>query len=804
MLSNYIKIAIRNLKRRKISTVITATGLIIGITSFLFILQYVAFEFSVNTFHKNSDNIYRVVAEYENGEISDFLPPAIAPSVAEQVAGVANGTRFSTGICSGIIEVESPGNSAPVTFRESSCMFADDQLFNIFTLDLLEGVPDLETPANAIVSVSLAKKYFGRENVTGEELTFYNQFGDVTYTIAGVIRDLPETSSVDFDILLSFNTLINNGAAWSDPMGWDNGFANHFLLLENGVNPTDIASTVNDLATSVNPNINISMILQPFDEIHLGAGFNYPLPTSGSLVQVLLIFGVAILIMVIGWANYINLSTAQGLERAKQVGIQQTAGATKIQLMSQFLMETLLFTAFGLAVSIALVELLQPYFNQLIDKPLSLSILNLQFTWIFGALFFVIGTVAAGGYVAFVMTSLRPSEILKGAKGSSAKGLRLRKVLVVAQFAISIILIVVTVVFVNQLQFMQDKDLGMDLENRMVVRGPSINKDGQNQSTDAFKDKIASFSFVNRFAGSNNVPGNGYNFSASGITGENPQPGDEKKSFSMLIIDENYLDAYSIELAAGRNFNSEAINAGWNSDDLIINESAAEEFGFTSAVEALDNSIIWGETRYRIAGIVKDYHHASLQQYIEPMIFIPANSNSYFTMEMTGSNLQENIAEVKATYEAFYPGNPFEYFFIEDEYDKQYVAEQRFRNLFLVSAGLAIFIACLGLFGLAAYTATSRTKEIGVRKVLGASVIDITLLLTREFVLLVLIGFLIAAPIAWYLMSEWLKNFAYTVELGVGVFLVAGFIALAIAVATVAGRAIQAATLNPVESLRSE
>ena len=244
MLSNYIKIALRNLKRRKISTIITATGLIIGITTFLFILQFVAFEFSVNKHHQQSDNIYRIVGQYQDGEISDYLPPAIGPSVAEQLAGVSNGTRFSSGICSGIIEVESSNSSVPVVFRESSCMFADEQLFDIFTLDLIAGTPDLETPASAIVSVDLARKYFGTENVTGEELTFYNQFGEVTYTIAGVMRDLPETSSVDFDILLSFNTLINNGASWADPNGWENGFANHFILLEDGINSTDIENEI--------------------------------------------------------------------------------------------------------------------------------------------------------------------------------------------------------------------------------------------------------------------------------------------------------------------------------------------------------------------------------------------------------------------------------------------------------------------------------------------------------------------------------------------------------------------------------
>lgn len=804
MFKNYLKIAFRNIKRRKASTLITATGLVLGISAFIFILQYVAFEFSVNKYHDNSEDIYRVLVENVRGDISESLPPALAPAVKENVPGVKHGTRFADGICSGIVEAVNPALNESTPFRENACMYTDQEFFDVFTTELIDGKKELSTPRTAVITKSLATKLFGQEYVAGEIFIVYNQFGETEFTITGVVENVPAASSVNFNMMLSISSLNENNGGWADPNGWDNGFAHHFLVLEDAVNPTDIGATITDLSKTVNPNDEITFSLQPLNEVHLGGSVSDPNPTSGSLSQVLLILAVGIMIMIIGWANYINLSTAQGLERAKQVGIQQTSGASKVQLMGQFLTETFLFSLFGLALSIAVVELTQPLFNQLVNVELSIELLNRQNIWLFGGLYFLIGTIAAGGYVAFVLTSLSPSEVLKGSSKNSSKGLRLRRVLVVFQFSISIVLIVVTFVFSDQLKFMQTRDLGMSLENRMVVRGAAINKESQNQSGDAFKNQLASFSFVDLYSGSNNVPGNGYNFFASGIFGENGTEEDKKESFAILIIDQFYIEAYELTLVSGRNYDENAINAGWSTDELIINERALGELGYNSAENALGKPLFWGENEYRIIGVVKDYHHASLKQPIEPMIFIPQNSDVYYTMQFNNDNLEQNLAEIRSTYEAFFPGNPFEYFFVEDNYDAQYIRENQFSNFFQIAAILAVFIACLGLFGLAAYTASARTKEIGVRKVLGATVLDITVLLSSDFLKLVIVAFIVSSPIAWYIMNEWLANFAYATSLSAWIFLMAGGLALLIALGTVSGKAIQAGLANPVDSLKNE
>jgi putative ABC transport system permease protein len=808
MLKNYFKIALRSLRAKKASTIITASGLIMGVTAFVFILQYVAFEFSVNKFHKNEQQIYRVVALNELNEAAVMLPPGIANAIINNVSGVEYATRFPNGICSGVVTINEGADSDPRSFTERGCKYADQSIFDIFTFETLHGTTSLSDPKTTVFTASQARKYFNRTDVVGEKINLSNQFGSTEYTITGVIKDVSNLSDFDYSMLLSFNTLENpantNGNDWVNPKGLDNGFTMNFVMLNKSANPDVVAQSFNTYKKSIKPNDESVIKLQRLKDVHLAPSFSYSLPTYGSLTQVILILSIGILIMIIAWANYINLSTAQGLDRAKQVGIQQTIGASRLQLSTQFLIETFIFLLIGLGLAIVMVELLQPYFNELTGKLLDLSILNNSLIWISGMLFLLFGTITAGGYVAFILTSQNPKDILKGSKGNEGKGLAVRKALVVFQFAISIALIVTTLVFQSQLDFMLNRDLGMSLDNRLVIKGPSVRSENTIARTSAFKEQLATLSFVDSYAGSNNVPGNGFNFNASGITGQDPKPDDEKKSFGMLIIDDRYFDTYEIEFASGKNYSNNEIELGWNTNELVINEKAAKELGYESASEALEKQLFWGTNSYKISGVVKDYHHSSLQELIKPMIFLPQKADAYFTIRLSNENYSSSLSQLKRAYADFFPGNPFEYFFIEDEYDTQYSAEKRFRNLFIVASFLAIIIACLGLFGLAAFIASSRTKEIGVRKVLGASVLDIISLLTKDFAKLVLLGFLIAAPISWFAMKEWLKNFAYSTELGVEIFILSGFTALLIAVIAVGGRAYSAATNNPINSLKND
>ena len=808
MFKNYFKIALRSLKARKGSTLITILGLVIGITTFTFILQYTAFELNVNKYHENEENIYRIVTINKLDEVAVMLPPGTAKNISESVSGVQQATRFPNGICSGVITVDQTSVARQKAFTENDCKYADQALFEIFTFDILHGDPNLDQPNSAVITRSHANKYFGEENVVGKKITVSNQFGTTEYSIDAVIEDISELSNFQYSILYSFSTLENpanrNGNDWVDPQGMINGFTMNFILLDDNADPKLVSESINKLKKQVNPNDETIAQLQSLSNLHIAPAFSYNLPTYGSLAQVMLILCIGILIMIIAWANYINLSTAQGLERAKLVGIQQTIGASRFQLSFQFLLETFIYLIIGLGLALTLVEILQPTINELIGKKLSISILNKSLFWLVGSIFMVFGTLAAGGYVAFILTSQKPNEIMKGSKGNEGKGIAMRKALVVFQFSISIALIIATLVFQSQLDFMLNRDLGMTLDNRLVLKGPSVRSEGTGARIDAFKDQLASFSFVESYAGSNNVPGNGVNFNASRITGLNPRPDDEKKSYQMLIIDDKYFDTYEIDFVAGENYSENSIQLGWDVRELVINEKAARELGYESGLDALDKQLFWGENAYKISGVIEDYHHSSLQELIKPMIFLPQRADSYFTLALSSNNYSSMISQLRGTYDEFFPGNSFEYFFIEDEYDAQYTAETKFRNAFIAASFIAILIACLGLIGLAAFVATSRTKEIGVRKVLGASILNIISLLTKDFVKLVALGFIIAAPLSWFAMNQWLMNFAYSTNIGIGVFLIAGATALLIAILAVSSRAYSAATSNPVDSLKNE
>jgi putative ABC transport system permease protein len=807
MLKNHFIFAYRHLKRRKGSTLISAAGLIGGIAAFLFILQFVTFEFSANSFHKQKEQIYRLLAIDENGEVESMMPPGVAQVALENIPGVENATRFTSNICSGVASINDE-NSGPKSFREG-CVFVDENLLDIFTHKLIDGNGDLSAPNSALLVESTAKKYFGSVEATGKTFSYDSQFGNIELTVSGVLEDFPPNSDYSFNLGISFNTLKNpailENSSWANPDGLDNGFTQTFLLLEDEAQPEKVASIFNELKSQLRSDDSSILKPQKFTNLHLAPSLTYTLPTTGNIVQVLLVLVVGVMIMIIAWANYVNLSTAQGMERAKQIGIQKTLGATKTQLVLQFLGETLIFSLLCLILALGLVELLQPYFNQLINKELTLGILNYKGFWIAGGLFLLLGVIISGGYVSFVLTSEQPNRVLKGNFKILGKGLRLRQSLVVFQFVVSIVFIIIVMVFNKQLNFMQTKDLGVALENRLVIRGPSVLQENDSAFGTSFKGELSRLSFVRSISGSNNVPGNGYNFFANGITNTTPEPNDEKKSYAMLLVDQNYLDTYNINLVAGKTFSKEAIDLGWASNSVILNESAAKELGFEPASSAVDQNIKWGQYgTYSVAGIIKDYHHISLQEKIDPMILLPLNANSYFTIQIPEENISAVISEIGELYKGYFPGNPFEYFFIQNRYDEQYSAEIRFQQLFVIASMLAIIIACLGLFGLAAYTANSRTKEIGIRKVLGATVSNIVLLLSKEFLKLVLIGYVIAAPLAAYIMNEWLQNFAYRTELGGDVFILSGLIAFLIAMVTVSGRALKTAFKNPVNSLKSD
>ncbi|UFH54235.1 ABC transporter permease [Spirosoma sp. KNUC1025] len=819
MLINYFKIAFRNLRKNRVFSIINIAGLALGVAAFILILEYVAYERSVNTFHKNLPTLYRMLTQTPEGDIWVDMAPAVGPLAKQEFPEVRDFCRVGEHSANGIVSVAGQKNDgAQQAFREDKLAYADASFFTLFTFPLVQGTASsaLTQPNTVALSESQARKYFGDTKAMGRTLILNNQFGKTLYTVTAVYADMPQNSDLLFDAVFSLQTLANpanlNGNTWARLDSFDGSFLTTFLQLpdrEPGVSADykALAAKFNAYKKKATPKDESLFMLQPATNMHLAASLSDTYRTSGSLGFVYLLSGIAGLILLIAWFNYVNLSTAGSLKRAKEVGVRKVIGAGPGQLIGQFLGESLLVNVIGFVLALMLVMLLQGTFNEFIKKDLSLAILDTNGFWLAGLGLLILGALASGGYVAFALTSFQPIQTLKGAGSSprTGKGGWLRETLVVAQFSTSIVLVIATCVLYRQLLYMQNKDLGVRLAQRVVIQGPQVNQNGSFTSgTAALEQQLTQLPYVKSFCQTGIVPGNYYNFTAGGITKQNPRPGDDKKGYSMGIIDDRFLKTYEIGLVAGRNFSIREAELGWEkSGKLMVNETGAKQLGFPSAEKAVGQIINWGQP-YEIVGVVRDYHHQGLQQAIEPVIFMPRRSVSDLTVQLTTDQVQTKIAELERIYKASYPGNPFEFYFADENYNKQYQSEQQYGQVFTIASALAIFIACLGLFGLAAFTTEQRTKEIGVRKVLGASVTSIVTLLSKDFLKLVLVAIIIASPIAWYAMNRWLQNFEYKIAIEWWVFALAALLATAIAVLTVSFQSVKAALTNPVKSLKSE
>ncbi|GAB4021861.1 ABC transporter permease [Spirosoma koreense] len=817
MLTNYIKIALRNLRKNQVFSIINMSGLALGIAAFVLILEYIAYERSINSFHENLPTLYRVLGQNRAGETWSDLAPAVAPLAKQKFPEVTDFCRIAEHSANGIVSFTTgKDGQSQQSFREEKLAYADASFFTLFTFPLIQGTATtaLVQPNTVALSQTQARKYFGDAKPIGRTMILNNQFGKTQYTVTAVYADMPGNSDLAFDAVFSLQTLANpanlNGNDWARLDSFDGSYLTTFLKLPNSQSDYQaLEAKLNALKKKLTPEEENTYRLQPATHMHLAASLSDSYQTTGSLGFVYLLTGIAGLILLIAWFNYINLSTAGALKRAKEVGVRKVIGAGPGQLIGQFLGESLLLNLLGFGLALGLVVCLQAVFNAFVNIDLSLAILNTDGVWLAGVCLLIVGALASGGYVAFALTSFRPIQTLKGNGYQTGKGSWLRQTLVVAQFSASVALVIATLVLYRQLQFMQNKDLGVRLTQRVVIKRPEIGDGPFAPRTALLEDKLAQLPYVKSFCQTTVVPGNFYNFTANGITQQNPKPGDEKIGYSMGIIDDRFLKTYEIGLAAGRNFTTQEAELGWEkSGKLMVNETAARKLGFASPEKAVMQIINWGKP-YEIVGVVKDYHHQSVRQAIDPVIFMPRRSVSDLTVQLitrtTGSDrVQDKLAELERLYKASYPGNPFEYYFADENYNRQYQSEQQYGQVFTLASGLAIFIACLGLFGLAAFTTEQRTKEIGVRKVLGASVTSIVALLSKDFLKLVLIAIVIASPIAWYAMNRWLQEFAYKIDIAWWMFGLAGLLAVGIALLTVSLQSVKAALMNPVRSLRSE
>ncbi len=809
MFQNYLKMTFRNISRNKVYSALNIMGLALGLAACLFIFQYVSYEQSYDKFHVNHENLYRIrYMVYRNGELNidcAAAVPRVGPFMKENMPEVREFARaFPT---SGIVEYENR------VFREERMHFADPAFLKMFTYPMIAGNPEtaLTEPNSVVVTESTARKYFGDSDWLGKKIRVDQEH---TAEITGVVEDVPNNSHFKFDFLISYETLNNltrndDGTSASETAwGWYD--FNSYVLLEPGVDIDDYNKRFADVLFAERGedfekyNFKAEFPLQPIVDIHLYSNLlqeSEP-EEQGDGDAVFFLSVIAIFILVIAWINYINLSTARAIERAKEVGIRKTMGAFRKQLVYQFLAESLVLNTLAMVLALLIVIGGIRYFNMLTDSVLSLGFLVDPVFWLIvvGVLF--VGSALSGLYPAFVLSSFQPATVLKGRMSGDRVGNQLRRGLVVLQFTFSVVCIAGTVVVYQQLSYMQSVDLGFEMVDRLVIHGPDAYAGSDSSYVAAlksFKNEVARHSDVADISNSSNVPGHEI-FWTTGIK-KAEETDDNFKTIYHAGVDYEYFDTYGIELLAGRNYGPTFSDT----TSVILNLSGVRFVGFESAEQAIGKKVTNRGREQTIVGVVEDYNQMSLKNVIAPIVFpLVENSSRFFTVKLEAGRYQDVLQIAEEQYMSRFPGNPFEYFFLDQYYNRQYENDRTFSRVFLLFAAFAIIVACLGLFGLSSFSALKRTKEIGIRKAIGADVGQIVTLLSKEFLILVVIGNVLAWPLIYFGMGSWLQNFPDRITIGVPVFLISALIVVVIAIITVSYKTITAARSNPVRALRYE
>ena len=811
MFRNYLKIAWRSLKKQPFFTFLNTFGLAIGITGGLLISLYIYDELSYDTMFADADRIHRVNADIKfGGEDRKFAvtPAPMAETIDSDFPEVELTTRFRT---RGSMLIRK--SDTEINVKELQSTFVDSTFFQMFDVDLLVGDEKtaLKSPNTLVLTKTAAEKHFGIQNALGQNLLLNNT---ETYTVTGVIDDFPKNSFLrDHSIFMAM-------AGYDDSrvVNWGSNNYQTYIKLIPSANIEDLQAPLRAfLGRYVIPGVQQFMpgITEeqfkaagnhliystiPLTDIHLKSDRVAEISGNNNIQSIYILSFIAIFLIVLACVNFMNLSTAHSLKRAKEVGIRKTLGSKKVELVRQFLVESGLVSFASLLVAIVLAILLLPYFNDLADKNISMPYTSPTF-WLILIASGIVLAFFAGSYPAFFMSRFIPAKVLKGTSGSNLGGGKIRNVLVIFQFAISVFLIIGTLVVYQQLQYIQNKDLGFSKDQVLIVNDVFT---AGNQMT-AFKEEVKKLGFVKNASLSSYYP-TPSNRSDSTFA---PEEGatDQENALSMQTwgVDHDYTETMDFKIIAGRNFDKAFKN---DSTSIIINESAISTIG-VSAEQAIGMRYTpdMGEENpkyFTIIGVVKNFHFSPFREEIEALSLHLSDRAGSMAVKLETDNFSNAIAAIEGVWNQVAPGQPFDYYFMEDSFNDTYKSEQRLGRIFIIFTALSILIACLGLFGLAAFNAEKRTKEIGVRKVLGASVGQISYRLTMDFLKLVGIGILISLPIGWYAMNKWLEDFSYRIEVGLWVFALAAFLAIAISIITVSYQSIKAAIVNPVDSLRSE
>lgn len=804
MLHNFVRTIFRHLGKNKLYTFINIAGLALGFAAFILISAHVLFEKSYDNIHTGTGKVYRVESRfYKNNNITDDWPTSTngyATAMKQNFPEIASFTRINWHNSERVVRYKD------IKYREDHVCFADSNFFSFFSYPLLKGdaATVLQEVNSVVISESSAIKYFGTEEPVGKFLDIATVSDKYHCMVTGVFKDLPANSTMQFNMLMSWNTT---------PL-WERNFwylheSYTYVTLAPGTTAASVENKFPALAETYKTGESLKELkwaihLVPLQDIHLNAAKPYEIEVKGNRNAVLFLTVIAIVILVIAWINYINLATARSLERAKEIGIRKVSGAYRSQLAVQFLLESFTTNIIALLLAIILVIAGQYAATALTDGTISF-LFNKQLLLQAGIIFLA-GVMASGFYPALVLSGMQPVVILKGKYTFSKGGTVLRKGLVILQFACSLILIAGTFAVYRQMVYMNNQHLGVDIHQTLVIKSP-VNTTDYARKTESFKNQLQSLSGVRAVTHSGAVPGKEVGkFLANRRYGASKL---EERTYEMLKVDHNYINAYNLEIIAGHAFDK---NNPADSFGVVLNESSVKQFGFASAEKAIGERV-WLEVNpgrpNTVIGVIRDYHQQSLQQKYTPLIlfmdpaygWIPA---AYYSVKVNTSNLPQVIAGVQQAWNNIFPESSFDYFFLNDFFDRQYRQDRQFGKIFLLFSCLAIFIACMGLFGLTAYSTARRMKEIGIRKVSGASVQSIMLLLSKDTLKLIAIAAVVAIPVAVYSTSQWLQHYAFRTSLAWWQFVLPLLFLCMIALLTISYLTFRAAMSNPVKMLRHE
>lgn len=830
MWKNYFITALRNISRNRTYSIINLMGLTLGLVSCMLIFQYVIYEKSADQFHQNSDNLYRVVFEVSTAggtkKTRAQIPLGGGDTFKDEIPDVVNFCRIRADFFQEGPSLSYTRNGDVTVFKDLRSIMVDSSFFDMFSFPLIAGDPEtaLTTPRAILITESLAKRIFGDEDPIGKNLDYSLTQGVQPHQVTGVLKDAPSNSHIQFDVVSSVETYLTNTRSRGHEEPWDFAEFTTYVQLKND-DSDKIASMMDAVVKDKigeqlkQANITLSVRLQPMHSVYfdrntdlgtIGFGSAIVATRTGNERMVYFFTVIAIITLSIALMSYINLSTVRSLDRAKEVGIRKVIGAYSRNLRMQFFMESTMMNLSGLLIAVVLVILLVPYFNEFVQTDLTLATwFNKKFLLLIGGIF-IAGVLLSGLYPAFILSSFMPIAVLKGSVGSVGSKSRARKLLIVLQYAPAIALLVCTIIVYSQLSFMRNMDVGLNMKQLISIASPRFIPDSIPSRTAeaSFKKEVLKIRDVEVASYAGNQAGRGLNFRAPFRVDSVGDGGVHEVKCSG--IDHDFAGVFGLKILAGEMFTENMSPLHGNPDDFVrkvmINETTAQLWGIKNYDDAVGRIVnAEGEGRYYVLGVIEDFQWASAHKSTDPVMLWYTPNNRFMTIRMKeGADFNSMVSEIESVYNDLFPKDMFSYEFVDDVYQLQYGEDERFSKLFGIFSGLAALIASMGLFGLAAFSAERRSKEVGIRKVLGATVNNIVGLLGKEFVILVLIAFVIASPIAWFVMSAWLQTFAFHMPLNATPFIITGITAVLIAAVTVSWRTIGVAKANPINALKDQ